>query len=168
VKNKFAMQFQLNGQACTPDLPAEYPLLLALRSTLGLHSPRWGCGLEQCGACHVVIDGQSVPSCTRTLADVNGRAVHTPECGAQPNDAPFPDIFAALQDAFLAEEAAQCGYCTSGILVSAAALLHRQPQPNDAQVREALDPHLCRCGAHQRVLRAVHRAATALQAREAS
>jgi len=162
------MQFQLNGRPCQPDLPAEYPLLSALRNHLGLHSPRWGCGLEQCGACHVMVEGQSVPACTRTLGDVAGKQLHTPECGDAHSRDATAQIFAALQDAFLAEEAAQCGYCTSGLLVSAAALLRRQPQPTEHEVRQALDAHLCRCGAHQRVLRAVQRAANTLATREAA
>lgn len=156
--------FTLNQQATELDLSADYPLLHALREHLGLHSPRFGCGLEQCGACHVLVDGRSVPTCASTLDRIAGRAVTTIEAGRPGCDDPLQPVFAALQRAFVAEEAAQCGYCTSGLLSSAAALLAAEPTPDDARIRQALEPHLCRCGAHVRVLRAVARAARELNA----
>jgi len=159
------IDFTLNGQARGLDLSAHYPLLDALRHHLGLHSPRLGCGLEQCGACHVLVDGVSVPTCASSVDRIAGKAVTTLECTQTPHptdDARWPHILGALQDAFVQEEAAQCGYCTNGLLISAAALLARVPTPSDAQVREALQGHLCRCGAHLRVLRAVARAARTL------
>lgn len=159
------IDFTLNGQARGLDLSAHYPLLDALRHHLGLHSPRLGCGLEQCGACHVLVDGVSVPTCASSVDRIAGKAVTTLECTHTPpptDDARWPRILGALQDAFVQEEAAQCGYCTNGLLISAAALLARVPTPSDAQVREALQGHLCRCGAHLRVLRAVARAARTL------
>ena len=130
-------------------------LLDVLRNTLGLVGTRFGCGSGECGACHVLLDGVSVPACDTPMATVQGRAIVTVE-GLADNGQPSP-----LQQAFLAEQAGQCGYCLSGILASATELLARVPQPSEAQVREALDKHLCRCGAHNRIVRAVLRAADA-------
>jgi nicotinate dehydrogenase subunit A len=128
-------------------------LLAALREQVSLAGPRFGCGAETCGACHVLLDGASVPSCMLTLAAVAGRTVTTVEGLGSETD-PHP-----LQKAFLAEQAGQCGYCLSGILMSAAALLSANPAPDDAMIRKALDGHLCRCGSHNRIVRAVQRAA---------
>ena len=162
------IDFTLNGQARGLDLSPHYPLLDALRHHLGLNSPRLGCGLEQCGACHVLIDGVSVPTCASSVDRIQGKAVTTLECthaqGSRASQgARWPRILQALQDAFVQEEAAQCGYCTNGLLISAAGLLAQERSPSDAQVRKALQGHLCRCGAHLRVLRAVERAARTLQ-----
>lgn len=145
--------FTLNGVPITLDLPEETPLLSALRENVGLSGPRFGCGAEACGACHVLLDGGSVPSCMLPLAAVAGRSVTTVE-GLGSEAAPHP-----LQKAFLAEQAGQCGYCLSGILISAAALLEADAAPDDAAIRQALDGHLCRCGSHNRIVRAVRRAA---------
>lgn len=145
--------FALNGAALTLDLPEETPLLSALRENAGLSGPRFGCGAETCGACHVLLDGKSVPSCALPLAAVAGRSVTTVE-GLGSEADPHP-----LQKAFLAEQAGQCGYCLSGILISAAALLDAESAPNEATIRQALDGHLCRCGSHNRIVRAVQRAA---------
>ncbi|MDB5316263.1 MAG: putative oxidoreductase protein [Rhodospirillales bacterium] len=145
--------FTLNGAAAALDLPDDVPLLAALREAAGLSGPRFGCGVEACGACHVLIDGQSVPTCVLPLGAVAGRVVTTVE-GLGTEASPHP-----LQTAFLAEQAGQCGYCLSGILVSAAALLAANPDPDEAAVRLALEPHLCRCGSHNRIIRAVLRAA---------
>ena len=150
--------FTLNGAPTTLDLPDDVPLLAALREGAGLSGPRFGCGVEACGACHVLLDGRSVPSCMLPLSAVAGRAVVTVE-GLGSEDAPHP-----LQTAFLDEQAGQCGYCLSGILVSAAALLAANPDPDEAAIRAALDPHLCRCGSHNRIIRAVLRAARKGQA----
>ena len=150
--------FTLNGAPTTLDLPDDVPLLAALREGAGLSGPRFGCGVEACGACHVLLDGRSVPSCMLPLSAVAGRAVITVE-GLGSEDAPHP-----LQTAFLDEQAGQCGYCLSGILVSAAALLAANPDPDEAAIRAALDPHLCRCGSHNRIIRAVLRAAREGQA----
>ena len=150
--------FSLNGAPTTLDLPDDVPLLAALREGAGLSGPRFGCGVEACGACHVLLDGRSVPSCMLPLSAVAGRAVVTVE-GLGSEDAPHP-----LQTAFLDEQAGQCGYCLSGILVSAAALLAANPDPDEAAIRAALDPHLCRCGSHNRIIRAVRRAAREGQA----
>ncbi len=145
--------FTLNGAPAAIAMPDDVPLLAALREGAGLSGPRFGCGVEACGACHVLLDGQSVPSCMLPLSAVAGRAVVTVE-GLGSEAAPHP-----LQTAFLAEQAGQCGYCLSGILVSAAALLVANPDPDEAAIRAALDPHLCRCGSHNRIIRAVLRAA---------
>ncbi len=148
------VSFTLNGAPVALDLPEGMPLLAALREGAGLSGPRFGCGAETCGACHVLVDGRSTPSCAMPLGAVAGRDVTTVE-GLGSEAAPHP-----LQAAFLAEQAGQCGYCLSGILVSAAALLAANPRPDEAAVKQALDPHLCRCGSHNRIVRAVLRAAS--------
>ncbi len=138
----------VNGQACTLHAPAEARLLDVLREDLGLKGTRMGCGANACGACHVLLDGRSVASCDTPIWACEGRAVVTVEG--------LPEV---LRQAFLDEQAAQCGYCSSGMMASAAALLARNARPTDAQVRTALDGHLCRCGAHNRIVRAVLRVA---------
>jgi nicotinate dehydrogenase subunit A len=144
--------FTLNGAAV--QVAAEgTPLLHVLRGECGLSGPRLGCGAEQCGACVVLLDGVPVFACTLGIEAVAGRSVTTLE-GLGTPDAPHP-----LQRAFLEEQAGQCGFCLSGILVAAAALLARDPDPDDATIRAALDAHLCRCGSHNRIIRAVRRAA---------
>ena len=157
------MHFTLNGQPRQVALAPDYPLLDALRQHLGLHSVRLGCGQEQCGTCHVLIDGQSVPTCSSSVDRIAGRRVTTLEAGREGCADPLQPILQALLHAFVAEEAAQCGYCTSGILMTAAALLAAEPQASEDRVRTALDGHLCRCGAHLRIVRAVLRAAQQLQ-----
>jgi nicotinate dehydrogenase subunit A len=157
-------RFTLNGQTqevSAQGIPGQAMLLDVLRNLLGLRATRLGCGQEQCGACHVLLDGRSVPSCTLPLWAVEGRKVTTLEgaCEVQGQACAEAAVLQTLQTAFVTEQAAQCGFCTSGLLISAAALLLQNPQPTDAQVRTALDRHLCRCGAHNRILRAVHRAA---------
>jgi nicotinate dehydrogenase subunit A len=129
------------------------PLLSVLRGTLGLTAAHFGCGANQCGACFVLVDGQAVASCDTPLWAAAGKDIVTLE-GLGTPERPHP-----LQRAFIAEQAMQCGYCISGIIVSAAALLRRKPDPSEAEVREALDRNLCRCGAHNRIVRAVLRAA---------
>jgi nicotinate dehydrogenase subunit A len=146
----------LNGQACQLEGPAAMPLLYALREA-GCKSTRFGCGAGQCGACHVLINGRSRPACDTPLEAVQGQTVTTVEGLAREGQ------HSALQQAFLDEQAAQCGYCLSGILITATELLARTPDPSAEQVRLALDGHLCRCGSHQRIVQAVLRAARALQ-----
>lgn len=150
--------FTLNGAAVALDVPEDASLLHALRGPAGLSGPRFGCGTEQCGSCMVLLDGAPAYACTVTAGSAAGRAVTTAE-GLGTPAAPHP-----LQAAFLAEQAGQCGYCLSGILVSAAALLARDPDPDEAAIRAALDPHLCRCGSHNRIIRAVRRAAAEMRA----
>lgn len=149
----------MNGEARQVGVPGTVSLLEVLRNHLGLMGTRYGCGLEQCGSCMVLVDGEPVPSCVREVGTLAGRAVTTVE-GLGTPAAPHP-----LQQAFLDEQAGQCGYCLSGILISAKALLDRNPNPSHADIVAALDRHLCRCGAHQRILRAVERAAAALRER---
>ncbi len=142
----------VNGRAVEIETDGTKPLLSVLREELALRGSRFGCGTEQCGACMVLIDGEPVPSCTREVAAVAGKAVTTVE-GLARNGA-----LHALQQAFIDEQAGQCGYCLSGILMSAAALLERNPAPTRAQIVAVLDPHLCRCGVYNRIVRAVQRA----------
>ncbi len=156
--SRLTAAFTVNGTLVILDLPAETPLVYALRDGLGLFGTRWGCGAEACGACTVLLDGVPAFACTRRLDEVAGRAVTTVE-GLGTPDRPHP-----LQTAFLAEQAGQCGFCLSGILVRAAALLASNPAPDDAAVREALEGNLCRCGAHNRMVRAVLRAAREMAA----
>ena len=137
--------------ASTPT--AASPLLSVLRDELGLRGAKFGCGTEQCGACMVLIDGEPAYSCTREVGTLTGKAVTTIE-GLSRDGALSP-----LQQAFLDEQAGQCGYCLSGILIAATALLKKKPKPSRADIVEALDPHLCRCGIHNRVVRAVQKRA---------
>jgi nicotinate dehydrogenase subunit A len=150
-------QFQLNvnGRAVTAtvDDPA-MPLLYFLRNELGLHGPRFGCGLGQCGACTVHLDGAAVRSCVYPIGNVQGK-VTTLE-GLGPDGKLHP-----LQNAFIEEQAVQCGYCINGMIMQAAAFLKRTPKPTEEQVRQALRPNLCRCGTHIRIIRAVMRASQA-------
>lgn len=160
--------FQLNGQPVTVPLQDHTPLIDALRNELGWRATRLGCGLGQCGACHVLIDGQSLPACDTPLWAVQHKQVTTLEVAKSPAPAqPMPAILQALQTAFVHEQAAQCGFCTSGILMSAAALLQHKNAPTVADIHAALDRHLCRCGAHLRIVRAIQRAAHALQGQPA-
>lgn len=131
------------------------PLVDVLRNALGLTGTRYGCGLEKCGSCVVLIDGRPEYACTREIGTIEGRAIETVEGLGRPG-AMHP-----LQQAFLDEQAGQCGYCLSGIMMQAKALLDRNPAPTRADIVTALEPHLCRCGAHLRIVRAVERAARA-------
>ncbi len=149
--------FTVNGEPRSVAAGEDAPLLAVLRNVLGLRAARFGCGHEQCGACMVLVEGEPVYSCTRPIGTVEGKAVTTLE-GIGTAEAPHP-----LQAAILAEQAGQCGYCLSGIIVSAKALLDKRPDPTRAEIVAALDPHLCRCGAHTRIGRAVERAAAALR-----
>jgi len=153
-----ATTLQVNGKSCSVDGSDNTLLLDVLRDSLGLKGTRFGCGQNQCGACHVLIDGKSQPACDTPLWAVAGRSVVTIEGLGQPHS-PHP-----LQTAFLDEQAAQCGYCLSGIQMTAAELLAANPAPDESVVRSALDKHLCRCGSHNRIVRAVLRAATAMRA----
>ncbi len=133
----------------------QMPLLYALRNDLGLHGPRFGCGLGQCGACTVIVDGEAVRSCVMPVAAAAGKRVVTLE-GLGTEAKPHP-----LQQAFIDEQAVQCGYCVNGMIMSSAALLAKQPHPSDDDIRTALAGNLCRCGTHQRIVAAVKRAAAA-------
>jgi nicotinate dehydrogenase subunit A len=148
----------VNGQARAVEAAEDTPLLAVLRNELGLLATRFGCGHEQCGACMVMLDGEPTYSCTLPVASVGARAITTVE-GLGSAEAPHP-----IQTAIMAEQAGQCGYCLSGIQISAAALLARDPAPSRDAITAALEPHLCRCGAHLRIVRAVERAASVLRA----
>jgi nicotinate dehydrogenase subunit A len=147
------VDFIVNGRKASVAVEATTPLLAVLRNALGLTGSRFGCGLEQCGACMVLLEGEPVYACTREVGTVAGKRVTTVE-GLANGERLHP-----LQRAFLAEQAGQCGYCLSGILMSAKALLDRNPHPTRAEIVAALDKHLCRCGAHNRIIRAIERVA---------
>ncbi len=149
--------FTLNGAQAAVSASGDTPLLYALRNELDCKSVRFGCGLEQCGCCAVLVDGEKAFACTLPVASVAGKSVETVE-GLGAADRPHP-----IQQAFLDEQAGQCGYCLSGILMATKALLARNAQPTRADVVAALDDHLCRCGAHTRIVRAVLRAAAAVR-----
>jgi nicotinate dehydrogenase subunit A len=151
------VRLNVNGVDTAVEADPATPLLSVLRGTLGLMGSRFGCGAGQCGACNVLLDGRAAAACDTPLWGAAGKAVTTVE-GLGTPEGPHP-----LQEAFIAEQAMQCGYCVSGILISAAALLARNPDPAEAEVRAALDRNLCRCGAHNRMVRAVLRAAKAGQ-----
>jgi len=148
-----AIRLRVNGADRAVEADADSPLLEVLRGALGLTAAHFGCGANQCGACNVLIDGQAVAACDTPLWAAAGKDIVTLE-GLGTPERPHP-----LQSAFIAEQAMQCGYCISGILISAAALLRRNPDPSESDVRAALDRNLCRCGAHNRIVRAVLRAA---------
>jgi nicotinate dehydrogenase subunit A len=147
------MRLTVNGEARDVSAEPTAKLLDVLRGALGLTGTHFGCGSNQCGACHVLIDGHAVASCDTPLWAVLGKQITTVE-GLGTPERPHP-----LQRAFIAEQAMQCGYCISGVLISAAALLKAHPHPSETQVRAALDRNLCRCGSHNRIVRAVLRAA---------
>ena len=151
-----AYDFVVNGKSVHVDADEATPLIAVLRDELSLRGTRFGCGTEHCGACMVLIDGAPAYACTREIESVAGKSVTTVE-GLARNGALHP-----LQQAFLDEQAGQCGYCLSGILISAAALLQRNKRPSRAEIIAALDKYLCRCGMHNRVIRAVQRASAAM------
>ena len=153
------IQFRLNGVETDVDADPDLSLLSVLRGRLGLTGPHFGCGTNECGACNVMVGDHAVASCDTPLWSVANKDVTTIE-GLGTELAPHP-----LQRAFIAEQALQCGYCVAGILMSAAALLKRNPAPADADVRAALDRNLCRCGSHNRMVRAILRAASEMAAR---
>jgi nicotinate dehydrogenase subunit A len=146
------LDFVVNGRAVSVTCDGTVPLLTVLRDELGLRGTKFGCGTEQCGACMVLVDGKPETSCSREAAIAAGRSITTVE--GLSNDGALH----ALQQAFLDEQAGQCGYCLSGILISASVLLAKNSKPSRAEIITALDPHLCRCGIHNRVIRAVQKA----------
>lgn len=149
----------VNGQAREAAADPETPLLYVLRNDLGLTGTKFGCGLGQCGSCTVLVGGQAVRSCMLPVQAVAGQAVTTIEGLGSP-ERPHP-----LQAAFIVEQAVQCGYCTPGIILAAKAALDQTPRPTEAQLKRALDGVLCRCGTHDRVIRAVMRAAATMGGR---
>jgi nicotinate dehydrogenase subunit A len=148
-----SIELSVNGRIIATEADPSTPLIDILRNHLDLRGTRYGCGLEQCGSCMVIVDGKPDYACSRELGSVAGRSVTTIE-GLAMGEKLHP-----LQQAFLDEQAGQCGYCLSGILMSAKALLDRNPSPTRAEIVAALDGNLCRCGAHPRILRAVEKAA---------
>jgi nicotinate dehydrogenase subunit A len=143
---------KVNGKSSVVDTDPQTPLLYVLRNDLQLNGPKFGCGLSQCGSCTVIIDGNAIRSCATPLSAAQGRTVITLE-GLGSTKKLHP-----VQKAFIDEQAAQCGYCINGMIMTAKALLDRNPRPTDNQIREALAGNLCRCGTHIRILRAVKRA----------
>jgi aerobic-type carbon monoxide dehydrogenase small subunit (CoxS/CutS family) len=146
------LTLRVNGRDRTVDVPPDMPLLWTLRDILGLTGTKYGCGVAQCGACTVHLDGQAVRSCVTLASAAQGREITTIEGLAAGNDQ-------RVQSAWIAEEVAQCGYCQPGQVMSAAALLHAKPQPTDADIDAAMAGNLCRCGTYERIRRAIHRAA---------
>jgi nicotinate dehydrogenase subunit A len=147
------LAFHVNGSKVSVQGESGQSLLDVLRNTLHLKATRMGCGQGACGACRVMVDGYAVAACETPLWSVEGKHITTVE-GLGTRESPHP-----LQTAFIEEQAMQCGFCTSGILMSAAALLQRQPHPTRQDIVQVLDGHLCRCGAHNRVIRAIEKAA---------
>ena len=148
-----AITLTVNGRAHTVDVDPATPLLYVLADDLSLNGPKFGCGLGQCGACTVLMNGQAVRSCSVPIAKAAGLRITTLE-GLGSSEKPHP-----IQKAFIDEQAAQCGYCINGMIMSSKALLERSPNPSDREIRKALAGNLCRCGTHQRIVAAVKRAA---------
>ena len=146
-------QVKVNGSARTVSVEPDTPLLYILRNDFELNGPRFGCGLAQCGTCTVLIEGKPVRSCMMPVSEVGAKSVMTLE-GLGTAQKPHP-----LQQAFIEEQAAQCGYCSNGMIMTAKALLDKTPKPTEAQVKKALAANYCRCGTHNRIVRAVLRAA---------
>jgi nicotinate dehydrogenase subunit A len=144
---------KVNGREETVSVSGETPLLYVLRNDLGLNGPKFGCGLAQCGACAVLMDGVEVRSCVTPVASVLNSEITTSEGLGTPGQ------LHPLQAAFVTEQAAQCGYCISGMVIAAAALLKRKPNPSVAEIKREMNGHLCRCGTHLRIVRAIERAA---------
>lgn len=146
------ISLKVNGKARTVDTDPDTPLLYVLRDDLKLNGPKFGCGLAQCGACTVIVDGKAIRSCVTAVKSATNRPVTTLEgLGSVKKMHP-------IQKAFLDEQAVQCGYCINGMIMAAKALLDAKPKPSDGEIREALGGNLCRCGTHVRILRAVKRA----------
>ncbi len=151
-----SISLSVNGKRHTSPAAPETPLLYVLRNDLGLNSAKYGCGIAQCGACTVLLDGQAIRSCVMPAsAAAQGQVTTLEGLGST-------DKLHALQRAFIDEQAVQCGYCINGMIMSAKALLDRVRNPNEAQIREAMAGNLCRCGTHTRILRAIQRAAKEL------
>lgn len=152
------LRLQINGTERAVEADPSTPLLYVLRNDLALHGAKYGCGLGQCGACTVQVDGRAVFSCVTPAGALEGRTIRTVE-GLGTAERP-----GVLQRAFAEEQAAQCGYCIAGMIMRAQALLDRNPSPSDDEIRAHMQPNLCRCGTHMRILRAVRRAAEMMRA----
>ena len=151
---KETLSLNVNGQSRTVDVEPDTPLLYVLRNQLEFNGPKFGCGLEQCGSCMVLLDGKASPSCRLPVAATTGKSITTLKGLIREDGTLHP-----VQQAFEQEQTAQCGYCLNGMIISAVALLEENPQPDEAAVREGMQRVLCRCGTHSRVIRAVQRAA---------
>jgi nicotinate dehydrogenase subunit A len=151
------IELTVNGTPHRIDVDPATPLLYVLRGELQLNAAKFGCGLGQCGACTVMAEGEAIYSCLTPVAALQGRKITTVE-GLGTADNPGP-----LQRAFIAEQAAQCGYCIAGMIMRAQALLQRNPSPSDAEIRAEMEPNLCRCGTHMRILRAIRRASSEMR-----
>lgn len=156
------INLRVNGRLHRIDVDSDTPLLYVLREDLRLNAAKYGCGLGQCGACTVMVDGEAVFSCVLPVAALAGKEITTLE-GLGALDKPGP-----MQRAFIEEQAAQCGYCIAGMMMRAQALLQKNPDPSEAAIRRHLEPHLCRCGTHMRILRAVLRAAREMRTDDAA
>jgi len=156
---------RVNGETRSVQSSPDTPLLYVLSDELGLKGPRFGCGLAQCGACSVLADGVEIRSCVTPLAEAHGRDLTTleglPARHAERAGLAVVPALSPLQEAMVAEQAIQCGYCYNGILIKATELLERKPQPSEAEIRETLDGHLCRCGTYPKIIAAIQRAAAA-------
>ena len=166
-----SFKLDVNGQTHTVNADPDMPLLYALRNDLGLNNPHFGCGLAQCGACTVHVDGQPTRSCVTPVSAVQGKSVTTLEglpalYAAQKKLAQVPDLH-PVQQAMIDEQAVQCGYCFNGMIIKASELLSKVPQPDEAQIRTAMNGHLCRCGTYPRVIKAIQRASRTILAEAA-
>ena len=148
-----ATTIRVNGKSHSIEAADATPLLYVLRNDLELNGAKYGCGFAQCGACTVIVDGKAVRSCVTALSTVAGKAITTIE-GLGGGDNPHP-----LQTAFIEEQAAQCGYCANGMIMTAKTLLDKNPRPTEAQIKKAMAANFCRCGTHNRIVRAIQRAA---------
>lgn len=157
MAGELTIDISVNGKRHRVEASAETPLLYVLRNELGLNGPQFGCGSESCGACMVLIGAKAVKTCKLPVADAAGSAITTLE-GLGEDGGMHP-----VQQAFIEEQATQCGYCANGMIMATAGLLWKNPHPSDEQIRDALDGNLCRCGSHLRILRAVKRAADLLE-----
>jgi aerobic-type carbon monoxide dehydrogenase small subunit (CoxS/CutS family) len=162
------LTLEVNGRTSTVAVAPDTPLLYVLMNDLGLLGPRFGCGLAQCGACSVLVDGVETRSCVTPTSAVVGKAVTTLEglpayYAARMNLDPAPELH-PLQEAMIVEQAAQCGYCFNGQIIKGAELLFRTPQPTEAEIRSAMNGHICRCGMYPRIMAAIQRAAKAMSA----
>ena len=150
---KESVVLRVNGQSHTVEIDPSTPLLYVLRNQLELNGPKYGCGLQQCGACMVLLDGKAQPSCMITVKSAKDHTITTLEGISESDESLHP-----VQKAFIDEQAAQCGYCLNGMVISSVSLLNQNPHPDDAAIREGLQRNLCRCGSHSRIIKAVKRA----------
>jgi nicotinate dehydrogenase subunit A len=150
---KETLTLKVNGTSHTLNIDPATPLLYVLRNQLGLNGPKYGCGLQQCGACMVLLDGKAQPSCMITIKSVKDHDIITLEALSTQN------TWATVLEAFSSEQAAQCGYCLNGMVMSAVSLLNENPKPDDKEIREGLQRNICRCGTHSRIIKAVKKAA---------